>query len=88
MEFGFDGCADKIKGLVDFRVKLVLREAVRQFHLDRGMEGLAAVLGIGRDLLRIRCVEFEHGFGSFLFWANRASSAAWAAEDDACRILF
>ena len=57
VQFGFNGCTDEIEGFVDFRIELVLRETIREFHLDRGVERLAAVFGISRDFLRIRCVD-------------------------------
>ena len=50
MEFRFNGRADEIEGLVDLRVELILRETVREFHLDRGVERLAAVLRVSRNL--------------------------------------
>ena len=67
VQFGLDGCTDEIEGFVNLGVELILRKTVREFHLDRGVERLAAVFGISRDFLGITCVEFEHGLGSFLF---------------------
>ena len=72
MKFSFDGFPDEIERFVDFRVQLFLREAIREFHLDRGMERLAAVLGVSRDLFGVGCVEFEHSCFSFRVEGKKA----------------
>ena len=58
MKFGFDRIPDEIEGLMDFGVKLFLRETIGEFHFDRGMERLTAEFGSGRNLFGVGRIEF------------------------------
>ena len=60
MQFRFDVVADHGEGFVDLVVELLLTETVGKFDLDGGVVALARVLPFGGDLLRIRCIEFQH----------------------------
>ena len=65
MKFGLHAVSELVKGFVDLRIDLFRREPVRKFDFHGDMVRLAAVFRVSRDLLRIRCIEFEHGLFSF-----------------------
>ena len=63
VKFLVHGFAQKLRAVVDLVPYLFRRERVRQFHLHRCVERLAAeLLAADRDLFRIRGAQFDHDF--------------------------
>ena len=62
MQFCFHRIPYEVERLMNPGLQLILREPVRKFDLDRRMKALARILLPGRNLLRIRRIEFQHFF--------------------------